>query len=121
MIIVGQNIPAVLIYNVSNQSTTSITLSGSPATGCPQCSGDSFPLSAAASTDGSQVFVAACDQYNGPTCTAGSVHLINTVSGGDFQQVPYVNINEDNNPNMCNGQGGGAPLCLPNMIAIAPQ
>jgi len=121
MIIVGQNIPAVLIYNVSNQSTTSITLSGSPATGCPQCSGASFPLSAAASTDGSQVFVAACDQYNGPTCTAGSVHLINTVSGGDFQQVPYVNINEDNNPNMCNGQGGGAPLCLPNMIAIAPQ
>jgi len=121
MIIVGQNIPAVLIYNVNNQSTTSITLAGSPATGCPQCSGDSFPLSAAASTDGSQVFVAACDQYNGPTCTAGSVHLINTVSGGDFQQVPYANINEDNNPNMCNGQGVGAPLCLPNMIAIAPE
>jgi hypothetical protein len=121
MIVLGQNIPAVLIYNVGNQTTTSITLSGSPATGCPLCSGDSFPLSAAASTDGSQVFVAACDQYNGPTCTAGSVHLINTVSGGDFQQVPYANINEDNNPNMCNGQGTGAPLCLPNMIAIAPK
>ncbi|MGA7560855.1 MAG: hypothetical protein WCF61_07185 [Terriglobales bacterium] len=121
MIVLGQNIPAVLIYNVGNQTTTSITLSGSPATGCPQCSGDSFPLAAAASTDGSQVFVAACDQYNGPTCTAGSVHLINTVSGGDFQQVPYANINEDNNPNMCNAQGVGAPLCLPNMIAIAPQ
>jgi hypothetical protein len=132
MIVLAQNVPAVLIVNVSNGTTSSIPITGSPATGCPQCSGSSFPLSASASTDGSQVFVAACDQYNGTTCTAGSVHIIGTcdqisciappaVGFGDFQQVPYVNINENNNPNMCNGQGAGAPMCLPNMIAIAPQ
>jgi hypothetical protein len=132
MIVVAQNIPAVLIVNVSNGSTSSIPITGSPATGCPQCSGSSFPLSASASTDGSQVFVAACDQYNGTTCTAGSIHIIGTcaqlscnvppaIGFGDFQQVPYVNINQDNNLNMCNGQGAGAPMCLPNLIAIAPQ
>jgi hypothetical protein len=121
VIVVAQNIPAVLLFNVSNGTTTSVRLSGSSATGCPQCVGNSMPLSASASTDGSQVYVAACDQYKGTTCIAGSVHIVNTISQGDFQQVPYVNVNDNNNPNMCNSQGGTAPLCLPNLIAIKPQ
>jgi len=136
MIIVGQGIPAVLLFNVSDGTTRSVPLSGSPATGCPQCAGNSFPLSASASTDGSQVYVAACDQYpnNDQTkpCTAGSVHIVNTcgvlpcnappaLAEGDFQQVPYVNINDANNPNMCNNQGTNAPVCLPNLVAIKPQ
>jgi len=112
VIVVASNIPAVLLFNVSNGTTTSIPLVGG-----------STPLSASASTDGSQVYVAACDQYakDGTTCAAGSVHIINTISRGDFQQVPYVNINDNNNPNMCNGQGANAPLCLPNLVAIRPQ
>jgi hypothetical protein len=137
MIIVGHGIPAVLLFNVSDGTTRSVPLSGSPATGCPQCAGNSFPLSASASTDGSQVYVAACDQYpnNDQTkpCTAGSVHIVNTCGAqpcnappalgeGDFQQVPYVNINDANNPNMCNNQGGTSPpVCLPNLVAIKPQ
>ncbi len=139
MIVVGTGIPAVLLFNVSDGTTRSVPLSGSPATGCPQCAGDSFPLSASASTDGSQVYVAACDQYTQtnpppapPTCTAGSVHIVNTcgvlpcnappaLAEGDFQQVPYVNINDANNPNMCNNQGTNAPVCLPNLVAIRPQ
>src|SRR5208282_1495858 len=137
MIIVGKGIPAVLLFDVSNGNTYSVQLSGSPATGCPQCTGSSFPLSASASTDGSQVYVAACDQgydqtTTPPTCTAGSVHIVNTcavlscneppdIGLDDFQQVPYVNINDANNPNMCNSQGANAPLCLPNLIAIGPQ
>jgi hypothetical protein len=125
MIIVAQNIPAVLVFNVSNGTTSSVPLVGG-----------SLPLSASASTDGSQVHVVACDQYpnNDPTqpCAAASVHIVNTcavlscsvppsLGQGDFQQVPYVNINDNNNPNMCNGQGTNAPLCLPNLIAIKPQ
>jgi hypothetical protein len=123
VILVAENIPAVLLFNVSNGTTTSIPLSGSPATGCPQCVGNSTPLSASATTDGSLVYVAACDLYapNGTTCTAGSVHIVNTVSQGDYQQVPFVNVNDNNNPNMCNSQGPSAPLCLPNLIAIKPQ
>jgi hypothetical protein len=60
------------------------------------------------------------------------VHIVNTcavlscsappnLGQGDFQEVPYANINDNNNPNMCNGQGTDAPLCLPNLIAIRPQ
>jgi hypothetical protein len=114
LIVVAQNIPAVLVFNASNGTTTSVPL-------VDPLGGSSAPLAASASTDGSQVFVAACDQYQGTTCAAGSVHIVNTISQGDYQQVPFANINEDNNPNMCNGQGVGAPLCLPNLIAIRPQ
>jgi len=114
VILVANNIPAVLVFNVGSGTTTSIPLVGG-----------STPLSASASTDGSQVYVAACDQYDGTTCAAGSVHIVCTSAcskgQGDFLQVPYANINDNNNPNMCNSQGSNAPLCLPNLIAIKPQ
>jgi hypothetical protein len=112
IIVVARKLPAVLLFNISSGTTTSVPLVG-----------NTDPLSASASVDGSQVYIAACDQYasDGKTCTAGSVHIVNTISGGDLQQVPYVNINDNNNPNMCNSQGAGAPLCLPNLIAIRPQ
>ena len=113
IILVAKNIPAVLIFNVGNGSTTSIPLVNNAA-----------PLAASASSDGSQVFVAACDQYSpdGTTCASGSVHIVNTVNGeGDFQQVSYVNVSENNNRNMCNNGGNPATQCLPNMVAIRPQ
>jgi len=123
LIIVARKIPAVLVLNVSNGTTSAVALTGS-----------ADPLSASASTDGSQVYVAACDQYaaDGTTCTAGSVHIVNTcgviscnvppdIGVGDFQDVPYVNINNNNNTNMCNNQGPNAPVCFPNLIAIKPQ
>ena len=117
LIMVANHIPAVLIFNVNNGTTSSIPLVG-----------NSNPLAADATTDGSQVYVAACDQYTQinpppapPTCTAGSVHVVNTITQGDYQQVPYVNINDNNNPNMCNSQGGNGPLCLPNLVVIKPQ
>lgn len=114
MVIVGSKLPAVLMFNVANGTTTSIPLVGNPD-----------PLSASVSTDGSQVYVAACDQYVPNTtpakCASGSVHIVNTISQGDLQQVPFVNINENNNPNMCSGLGGSAPLCVPDLIAVKPQ
>ncbi|HKM46104.1 MAG TPA: hypothetical protein VJX69_00865 [Terriglobales bacterium] len=127
VIVVAQNIPAVLLVDVSNGTTTSVQLVG-----------DSYPLAASASTDGSQVYVAACDQYTQinpppapPTCAAGSVHIVNTCAAlacnipptlgqGDFQQVPFVNVN-NSSANMCNNQGTSAPVCLPNLVAIRPQ
>src|SRR5258706_1468487 len=126
VIVVAENIPAVLLFNVSNGTTTSIPLAGGSV---PQRPAQPGQLSASASTDASQVYVAACDQYptNDQTqpCAAASVHIVCTAActtgQGDFQQVPYVNINDNNNPNMCNGQGTNAPLCLPNLIAIRPQ
>ncbi|MGD0792222.1 MAG: hypothetical protein ABR920_10665 [Terriglobales bacterium] len=109
VILVAEKIPAVLLFNVSNGTTTSVPLVN-----------NADPLSASASTDGSQVYVAACDQYDqdGTTCAVGSVHIVNTISQGDFQQVPYVN---NNDRNMCSNGGNPAPQCLPNLIAIKPQ
>jgi hypothetical protein len=118
LLIVAKNIPAVLLFKVSDGTTTSIPLHGG-----------SLPLAASASTDGSQVYIAASDPCGagGVTCPAGSVHIVNTGIGnfttgqGDFQQVAFYNINDANNPNMCNNQGTNAPLCLPDLVAIKPQ
>ncbi len=114
MIIVARHIPAVLVFNVASGTTTAVPLVDNP--------NPPDPLSASASTDGSQVYVAACDQYpnNDSTkpCSAGSVHIVNTISRGDFQEVPYIN-NTTNN--MCNNLGANAPLCIANLVAIKPQ
>jgi len=110
LILVAQNVPAVLIFNVNNGTTSSI----------PLVKG-AIPFAADSSTDGSQIYVAACDQYESGVCTLGSVHIVNTITGGDLQQVPYLNNNDQNNNNMCNGLGQNAPLCTPNLIAIRPQ
>jgi len=109
MIVVGRHIPAVLIFSVSNGTTSSVPLVNS-----------ADPLSASSSSDGTTVYVAACDQYqpDGKTCAAGSVHVVDTITRGDFLQVPYIN-NSTNN--MCNGLGQNAPLCIANMVAIKPQ
>ncbi len=127
LLLVAQNIPAIILFNVSNGQTTSIPLAR-------QGYGSSYPLVlstsldgskafvASASTDGSRVFVAACDQYDqdGVTCAVGSIHIVNTVTQGDYLQVPFFNIN-NNDTNMCNNQGNPAPQCLPNLVAIRPQ
>jgi len=108
-IVVADKIPAVLVVDVNQQTTTPIALAN-----------NALPRAASASTDGSQVFVAACDAFSNtvpPQCTGGSVHIINTLSGGDIQQVPFVNINTNNS--MCNQPTG--PPCFPNLIAIKPQ
>ena len=111
LIIVAKKNPSVLVFNVANGTTSAVPLVNH---------GD--PLAATASTDGGQVYVAACDQYEPPpnqtTCAAGSVHIVNTVTQGDFQQVPFTN-NQTNN--LCNNLGGNAPLCVANVIAIKPQ
>ncbi len=108
-VVVAKLVPAVLFVDLVQQTTTPIPLAN-----------NGLPLAASASTDGSQVYVAACDVYtnNDPTqCTSGSVHIINRQSGGDIQQVPYVNFNTNNS--MCTI--ASAPPCFPDMIAIKPQ
>lgn len=108
-VIIANLVPAVLFVDLNQQTTTAVPLAN-----------NGLPLAASASSDGSQVFVAACDVYtnNDPTqCTSGSVHIINRLSGGDFQQVPYVNFNTNNS--MCTV--ASAPPCFPDMIAIKAQ
>ncbi len=114
-IVVGQNIPAVLVFNVASGTTTAIHLSRAGYANI-------FPYAASATSDGSQVYVAACDQFqnNDPAqpCLAGSVHVVSTTGQGDYQQVPYIN-NTTNN--MCNNLGGDQALCVSDMIAVKPN
>jgi hypothetical protein len=115
LILVAPNISAVLVADVTSGTTTSVPLVN-----------NAVPFAAASSTDGSQVYVAACDQYVNGTCTLGQVHIVNTSTSnqlpyGDYQQVPYINVSDQKNNNMCNGVGPNAPLCVPNLIAIRPQ
>jgi hypothetical protein len=114
-IVVGQNIPAVLIFNVASGTTSAIHLSRVGYSNI-------FPYAASANSDGSQVYVAACDQFqnNDPAqpCLAGSVHVVSTQGQGDYQQVPYIN-NTTNN--MCNNLGGDQALCVSDLVAVKPD
>lgn len=108
-VVVANNVPAVLFVDLNQQIAPPLPLVN-----------NGLPLAASASSDGSQVYVAACDVYtnNDPNqCLSGSVHIVNRLTGGDTQQVPYVNFNTNNS--MCTI--ATAPPCFPNMIAIKAQ
>jgi len=106
VIIVAQNIPAVLTFNVNGGTTTAIPLANNAS-----------PLAASATQDGSQVFVTSCDGDPQNPNTCGSIHIVNTLNGGDIQQAIFTNVNT--NDSMCNNLPG--PPCLPNLIAVRPQ
>jgi len=106
VILVAQNIPAVLVFDVNSHTTTAIPLTNNAS-----------PLAASATLDGTQVFVAACDADHVNPNTCGSVHIVNTQLGGDLQQAVYTNVNT--NDNMCNNLPGTS--CLPDLIAVRPQ
>jgi hypothetical protein len=114
-IVVGANIPAVMVFNVASGTTTAVRLSREGYS-------DIFPYSASSTSDGGLVYVAACDQFenndpNTQNCLAGSVHIVSTTGQGDYQQVPYINFTTNN---MCNS-GADQPLCVPDLIAIKPD
>ncbi len=106
VILVAKNVPAVLIFDVNAGTTTAIPLANNAS-----------PLAASATQDGTQVFVAACDADHVNPNTCGSVHIVNTQSGGDIQQAVYTNINT--NDSMCNNLPG--TTCLPDLLAVRPQ
>ena len=107
VIVVAQNVPAVLVLDMTGGTTTAFPLANNPAL-----------LAASASPDGSQVFVAACDGVHPDhPDTCNSVHIVNLLAGGDIQEVVFTNINT--NDSMCNNLPGSP--CLPNLIAVKPQ
>jgi hypothetical protein len=106
VILVAKNIPAVLVFDTNGGTTTPIPLANNAS-----------PLGASATLDGTQVFVGSCDGNPTNPNTCGSVHIVNTQSGGDLQQAVYTNINT--NDNMCNNLPG--TTCFPDLIAVRPQ
>jgi hypothetical protein len=112
VILLAQNIPAVLVFDVNSGTTSAFSLTGS-----------AFPFAATATLDGTQVFVAACDSFQdgdpAKPCLNGSVHIVNTQSGGDIQQAVYTNVNTNNS--MCSNLDPAQPPCLPKLVAVRPQ
>ena len=112
VILLAQNIPAVLVFDVNSGTTSAFSLTGS-----------AFPFAATATLDGTQVFVAACDSFQdgdpAKPCLNGSVHIVNTQSGGDIQQAVYTNVNTNNS--MCTNLDPAQPPCLPKLVAVRPQ
>jgi len=109
MIVVSPNVSAVLIYNVAmephfipSQDRRHAVRSRPPLHRRSQVSSQSAIKVRAESAPRLGAHRQHTNQFNLPY--------------GDIQQVPYLNINDQNNDNMCNGLGTNAPLCLPNLV-----
>jgi hypothetical protein len=117
VILAAENVGAILTYNVNGGTTAgdSILNNGVPLV---NPGGPAQPV--AISPDGSVAFVSACEAFeaDGVTCKSGSIHIVQPQSGGDVQQVQFINANTNNS--MCNNLDPNGPPCLPDLIAIKP-
>jgi hypothetical protein len=89
------NLSNILVFNIAAQAASSITLTG-----------NATPLNAALTPDGTLLYVGASDQ---------TVHVVNTVSGGDIQQISFPQ-------GLCQNSAGlpASITCLPDVIAVKP-
>ncbi len=88
---------AVLVFNIFNQTSSAIPLSG-----------DAIPVQAALTPDGTRLYVAAAD---------GQVHVLDTQSGADIQQLPFPTDTTTLLSGLC---GGVTFTCNPDLIAVKP-
>ena len=93
--VITSNLSSILVFNIAGQTSTAITLTG-----------NTTPLSATLTPDGTLLYVGASDQ---------TVHVVNTTSGSDIQQISFPQ-------SLCqNSIGQPAPVtCLPDLIAVKP-
>ncbi len=93
--IVANSFSSIVVFDIVGQTTSAIQLSGNTS-----------PVQAALSPDGQVLAVAATD---------GTVHMINTVAGGDLTQVNFPQ-------NLCVNSAGQpySTTCKPNLIVAKP-
>jgi hypothetical protein len=84
----------VLVYNIAGQTTSSIPLVG-----------NNSPLAGALAPDGQTLFVSTND---------GMIHFVNTIAGGDVQQIAVPASS------LCAVPSGPSPTCLPDLLAVRP-
>jgi hypothetical protein len=90
--VITQNLGNIPIFNVGSETTSGISLVG-----------NAMPLRADLSPDGSMLFVTASDD---------SLHVIDTIVGGDLQQVPFLPPSAD----LC--ANNVTFTCAPDLIAV---
>jgi hypothetical protein len=95
--ILATNLGSVLVFNVGNQTSSAIPLSG-----------DAVPIQASLTADGNLLYIAAAD---------GQVHILDTQSGGDIQQISFPPNATTLQNGLCSGT---AFACNPDLIAVKP-
>ena len=94
---ITSNRGSVLVFNIDNQTSSAIPLLG-----------DVIPVQASLSPDGSRLYIAAVD---------GQVHILDTQSGGDIQQISFTTDATTLQAGLCNGV---TFTCNPDLIAVKP-
>jgi len=95
--ILATNLGSVLVFNVGNQTSSAIPLSG-----------DAVPIQASLTANGNLLYIAAAD---------GQVHILDTQSGGDIQQISFPPNATTLQNGLCSGT---AFACNPDLIAVKP-
>jgi hypothetical protein len=89
------NVSSLIVYDIINQTTSTIPLVGNPA-----------PLAGALAPDRLSFYV---------TGTDSALHVINLITGGDIQQLA---IPANNLCAVSQVPGGFTPTCLPDLLAM---
>jgi hypothetical protein len=88
---------AVLVFNIFNQTSAAIPMSG-----------DAIPVRASLTADGTRLYVAATD---------GQVHILDTQNGSDIQQLSFPTDATTLLSGLCSGV---TFACNPDLIAVKP-
>lgn len=88
---------AVLVFNIGNQTSSAIPISG-----------DAIPIQASLTPDGTRLYIAATD---------GQVHILDTQSGADIQQLSFPTDSTTLLSGLCSGV---TFTCNPDLIAVKP-
>lgn len=88
---------AVLVFNIGSQTSSAIPMFG-----------DAIPIQASLTPDGTRLYIAATD---------GQVHILDTQSGGDIQQIIFPTDATTLLSGFCSGV---TFACNPNLIAVKP-
>ncbi len=93
--VVASSLASILTFNISAETTAALPLFG-----------NANPIRATLTPDGTLLYVAASD---------GTVHVVNTVAGGDIQQISFP-------LNLCQNSAGQpwSTPCKPDLVAVQP-
>jgi WD40 repeat protein len=95
--VIASDRDAVLVFNIFNQTSSAIPMSG-----------DAVPIQAALSPDGTRLYIAATD---------GQVHILDTQNGADIQQISFPTDATTLLSGLCSGV---TFACNPDLVAIKP-
>jgi hypothetical protein len=93
--VIASNLSTILVFNIPGQTSSGISLVG-----------NATPLSASLTPDGNLLYVGAND---------ATVHVVNTVAGGDTQQIAFPQ-------GLCQNSVGQpfSITCNPDLVAVKP-